>query len=624
MDEEVNFAQLRDTRKIICILRPIRADLLMYYDASGLQDKVATWLLVDFDPQIPAMFHTWKQGRADTAQGVVSSAMRYKNFSLYRGWTITQAGSNAGNGRTLMHRSLAQDQLIDIKQLKELLHTCKSHHPDCDHTGTTYGQASDSTHIKITLLDVITRKIVVTDPQTRFVALSYVWDYLDRDGYQGFAEEITEGSTVPRLPCMMEDAVTVTKRLGQTFLWIDLLCINQIDPTIRKIQMKQMDMVYSHAEFTIVALSRNNVHNGLPGVRPNSRRVDQYNIRIDRSNLVLSTIWNHFYTIAGSTWNSRGWTLVEGLLSRRCLFFGPHEVLFECRNGIGSETLGLPVSYLPDQTTVSLRHIPGFIDYKFWNKSLPTRWNFAYYAENVRAYSERDLSHRRDSLNAFAGFLNRLSHFTKMPFNQGLPQNDLLNALLWFPRDSDSSRISEIPSWSWAGWTGLRRYFSVYQEIIDKSGATGCLDTEPYPQGLFCKISAFPQSTSSCKISISSQIRSFRLSNFSSSNYHRLVASDGGLMLRVLGPTQLHEDHDPNSGGNLFQLRGNTALACNPTHFMYILQRKDLRKKMDHVLAMLLQKMEDGTFERAFLCGIPLDEWNAAPVIEGLENIVLV
>ena len=630
-----HFASRQDPRKVHCVLRPIRADLIMFYDLGILVDQVATHLLVEFDPAVPVMFHTWDQGRADAAQGAVTNPqIGYKNKSIYRGWTIAPDLVSAAPNRPMMNRFSTLSETVDIKRVKSLLDVCERHHTACKRAVSAADQALDAT--QIVLLDVTERRIIRADTRTPYVALSYVWDLIDREGYQGFKDGSKEGCVVPNLPCIMEDAITVVKGLGEKYLWIDLLCIDQNNPAKKKMQISQMNIIYSHAVFTIVALARSNVHRGLPGVRPGSRSTNHYSIEIDKRTFVVGTVWYHFYTIAGSTWNSRAWTLEEGMLSTRCLFFGPHEVLFDCCSGVGSETLGLPVCNLGDQTYASIKHLPTFLEYRFWNKTFPKHWDFGFYADNVRFYCERDLSHARDSLNAFKGVLSGLSQSTGMLFIRGPPRDDLLKALLWFPAYA-SLRLPGFPSWTWAAWTGPRGYSSIYQPLIEQMQAGEGSDAAPRLCGAVAKIT-IPSSGSNDKwIQITSQVRQFSLvtaePSKQSSPLYRLVNSKGRPMIDLLGS---RGNHDSPYVDDLIFLDDEMTHTPNAVDFVYLLHWKgslskqkhayaeDRRRHRDHVLAMLIKKLADDSFERVALCGIPIDEWNAAPVVDGLECITLV
>lgn len=57
-EEAEVYASRKDPRKIYCMLRPTRADLILFYDPCGMEDKIATQLIVEFDPAIPTLFHT--------------------------------------------------------------------------------------------------------------------------------------------------------------------------------------------------------------------------------------------------------------------------------------------------------------------------------------------------------------------------------------------------------------------------------------------------------------------------------------------------------------------------------------------------------------------------------------
>ena len=630
-----HFASRQDPRKVHCVLRPIRADLVMLYDPGIVTDKVATNLLVEFDPAVPVMFHTWDQGRADAAQGAVSYPQHgYRNESIYRGWTIAPDLASAAPNRPMMNRFSTLGGTVDIKRIKSLLELCKRHHTACRRAVSAADQALDAT--QIVLLDVTERRLIHADTRTRYVALSYVWDLIDREGYKGFKDGFKEGCVVPHLPYIMEDAITVVKGLGERYLWIDLLCIDQNNAAKKRIQISQMNEVYSHAEFTIVALARSNVHRGLPGVRPGSRSTNHYSIAIDGRTFVVGTVWYHFYTIAGSTWNSRAWTLEEGMLSTRCLFFGPHEVLFDCCSGVGSETLGLPVCNLPDHTSVSLKHLPSFLEYRFWNKTFPSHWNFSFYADNVRYYSERDLSHARDSLNAFTGVLSGFSQSTGMQFIHGLPRKDLLKALLWFPNFT-SSRLPGFPSWTWAGWTSTRGYDPIYQTLLEQIKGGGDSETAPRLCGAAAQVTIQSSGSNDRQIQITSQVRQFSLVTAEpskrSTSLYRLGSLKGRLIIGVLGS---RGNHDSPCSQDLSFLDDGTISTSSAVDIMYLLHWKgslskqkyadagDSRRHRDHVLAMLIKKTIDDTFERVALCGIPIGDWNAAPVVEGLECITLV
>ncbi|GAB1318003.1 hypothetical protein MFIFM68171_08213 [Madurella fahalii] len=81
-----------------------------------------------------------------------------------------------------------------------------------------------------------------------YVALNYVW-----------------GPSVEEWPPTILDAVEVTKRLGEKYLWVDRLCIDQSNQEEKQFLISKMDAIYEGAEFTIIAAS-GDARIGLPGV----------------------------------------------------------------------------------------------------------------------------------------------------------------------------------------------------------------------------------------------------------------------------------------------------------------------------------------------------------------------
>jgi hypothetical protein len=86
------------------------------------------------------------------------------------------------------------------------------------------------------------------------------------------------------------------------------------------------------------------------------------------------------------------------------------------------------------------------------------------YRRAVEQFTVRTLSYERDVLNAFAGFLNNMSHERCL---EGLPVSTFDLALLWQPREC-LRRRTEFSSWSWAGWVGGVQWFD--DQCLDGCG----------------------------------------------------------------------------------------------------------------------------------------------------------
>ena len=88
----------------------------------------------------------------------------------------------------------------------------------------------------------------------RYVALSYVWGPPSGD----WAQTIL-------------DAVKVTRRFGEQYLWVDRLCIDQSNLQEKQFLISKMDAIYEGAEFTIVAAA-GDARAGLLGVATTPRK----------------------------------------------------------------------------------------------------------------------------------------------------------------------------------------------------------------------------------------------------------------------------------------------------------------------------------------------------------------
>lgn len=151
--------------------------------------------------------------------------------------------------------------------------------------------------------------------------MSYVW------GSSKFHELTSDGQLPSRLPKTIEDAITVAKNLGITYLWIDRYCIDQGESEERHHAIRNMSQIYRDAYVTIIASAGDGPEHGLPGVGDTFR--SPFNRIVIGRHLLESREAIH-NEINDSKWGSRGWTYQEALMSRRRLVFASSHIYFEC------------------------------------------------------------------------------------------------------------------------------------------------------------------------------------------------------------------------------------------------------------------------------------------------------
>ncbi|RYP13467.1 hypothetical protein DL765_006880 [Monosporascus sp. GIB2] len=97
----------------------------------------------------------------------------------------------------------------------------------------------------------------------RYVALSYVW-----------------GPSTEEWPRTVLDAVEVTRRLGERYLWVDRLCIGQTNEDETRFLFSKMNLIYEGVAFAIVGAA-GDARTGLPGVTRKQRK-PQPRVELDR------------------------------------------------------------------------------------------------------------------------------------------------------------------------------------------------------------------------------------------------------------------------------------------------------------------------------------------------------
>lgn len=326
----------------------------------------------------------------------------------------------------------------DLHFFKEQMRSCERDH-QCVHANSQSGQING-----LRLIDVTAMCIVRAPENCRYLALSYVWGKPDGIILQATRANIsaleTKGALLKtQLPKTINNAIQVCEELGEPFLWVDSLCIIQDDSELKHELIDAMDQIYSSAVLTIVAAGGDHADSGLPGVQQ-VRRTSQYTATVQGLHL-MNVLPEMVETVGRSTWNTRGWTYQEWMLSPRCLYFTPLQVYYQCEREAMYEDacFALGTSTLSRQQGSQPRSLDDM------------------YTQVVGDYTQRTLTYQSDIFNAFQGISNLLSRTFDVRFFFGLPDGDFDTALLWQPRGNSKPRVVHgivLPSWSWVAVEG--------------------------------------------------------------------------------------------------------------------------------------------------------------------------
>lgn len=354
------------------------------------------------------------------------------------------------------------------------------------------------------LFDITALKVVDASGHEPYIALSYPWSHIDQLEIKRDGPYILED-----LPKVLQDVVWLVKGLGfaVNHIWMDKLCINQDNQEQNTANINAMGDIYGAAFATIIlaAPSRRYLEQGIPGLsapRPPYQRIETI------GNLKLATTYPSLeMAIATSEWNTRAWTFQEGLLSSRCILFGPEQSHFECAEMGCCEAIIEPNLAMCEQD-----HL---IPYKSRLRNpFLDNYNFdSLYWRLVRDYTGRNISFESDSLHAFAAFTTEFERAGRL-LTWGLPISSSALHLLWEHEPWDlrgNNRRGGFPSWSWAGWSGT----AAMNFPLDPAPKVRCncaiADKSSPSHILICK-------ARSAKVSITGQFPLFTLAGASGSS----------------------------------------------------------------------------------------------------------
>jgi hypothetical protein len=432
-------------------------------------------------------------------------------------------------------------EMIDWNRVNQWIASCvegEDGHSYC-HTHDGAGSAVLSRGFRV--IDTSERRLVHPASDVRFVALSYVWGkhretnlVTTRDSFDEFQQK---GSLkAENMPRTIEDAIQVCRRLGERYLWVDRLSIIQDDPNDKEENIGSMAAIYSRAAFTIVVACGDNMDVQIPGVSLKRRALT--NVCTIGTARLVNCFPKMESLLEASTWETRGWTFQEKILSRRKLFITPVQLVWSCGEGLiyeDNSSNPYPTRFLDTQLDPCSNHDSLFDQYERRDDDREAR-DFTAYVRHSKAYGCRNLSDENDIYNAFSGILAALypADGESSSTIYGLPLRHIDTALLWHHGSDRKHKIRTlkkilIPSWSWHSASVYVNFLEFYGtlvkwSLISAQDSTISLELKGHQTPLFARFDI-------CGLWIAAKGEEFNHGYFSASMYMPLAVSQGCLDL---------------------------------------------------------------------------------------------
>jgi hypothetical protein len=392
---------------------------------------------------------------------IKKSGLRRRNSPSYKPLIMELMLQYEHNGYGLRRVDRWDRRFIDTGFLVQWLAHCQNDHDDkCNEL-----VKPEMLPRNFRLIDT-TRKCIADYPTSpvSFAALSYVWSAASIPTKKQIQLETKNLDAMTKngalsgggIPQVINDAIQLCLDLKIQYLWVDRLCIVQDDPVSKHSQIAAMDIIYSFAEATIVAVT----DSGLPGVttRPRDLKLEprSWYLMMDRDgdyltpSVVPVSIED---AVDKSKWNTRGWTYQERKLARRHIFVSETQVYVSCYHDKLSEDGPL--------AAVEQFTFPGTKEgFEKGVRPQEDLLPFDQFKNAVEEYNIRQLSFTSDILDAFTGVGNKLAARMTTSLIFGLPEKYICHALFWGYSGSSGRRDEKlgIPSWSWAAWEGAITY----------------------------------------------------------------------------------------------------------------------------------------------------------------------
>ncbi|KAM5371636.1 hypothetical protein ACJZ2D_007916 [Fusarium nematophilum] len=196
-----------------------------------------------------------------------------------------------------------------------------------------------------------------TTPVGQYMTLTHRWGPIDhmvltKDTYP----QLLEGLPLSTLPQVFQDAISICRHLGISYIWIDSLCILQGKDNIRDWQHEAtlMRNVYSNSFCNISAADAPDCSQSIFNRRDPGTLIPQVvemalcggESAKNTERFILSDYWFWELEVSNALVNKRAWVLQERFLAPRILHFGKRQLIWECCEKDAAEVYpdGLPLA----------------------------------------------------------------------------------------------------------------------------------------------------------------------------------------------------------------------------------------------------------------------------------------
>ena len=233
---------------------------------------------------------------------------------------------------------------VDLDLCLSWIKHCASRHPNC---GKLKPKPFPARLIDVGNESGVEPKLIeMNGTNGHYVALSHCWgESRPSTPRSDTYHERVRSIPMLTLPNTFKDAVSVTRRLGFRFLWIDCLCVIQNDPDDWTKACSVMDRIYENPAFTIAALAASDADAGFLSFRP-TPSIPSVTFS-DLCGRILTVGLDYIGEFHGERHSPlwwRGWVVQERMLAPRTLTFGTHQAFLECRTSRFDESCCCPIS----------------------------------------------------------------------------------------------------------------------------------------------------------------------------------------------------------------------------------------------------------------------------------------